>query len=103
MDAAKHLSAPVIDPATDDMGEHEMQFKIAQVLVPLITTQERGTRVSGDQLRYFAKGQPLRCPAPDPYVVDDVAPSSPASAPTHPTDAADRRAHPLRQRPVSWS
>jgi len=81
MDAAKHLSAPVIYPETDDLGEHETQFKIAHLLVPLIaallTAQKRVARVSGNQFWYFAKGEPKRCRAPDVYVVDGVVPSEP--------------------------
>ncbi len=84
MDAAKHLSAPVIYPETDDMGEHETQFKIAQLLVPLLVTllamQKRVARVSGNQFWYFAKGDPRRCRAPDVYVVDGVAPAEPDRA-----------------------
>jgi hypothetical protein len=84
MDAAKHLSAPVIYPETDDMGEHETRFKIAHLLVPLLTAllaaQQRVARVSGNQFWYFAKGQPQRCRAPDVYVVDGITPAEPDRA-----------------------
>ncbi len=81
MDAAKPRSALVVYPESDDEGEHETQFKIAHLLVPLIAAllaaQKRVARVSGNQFWYFAKGDPQRCRAPDVYVVDGVAPSEP--------------------------
>jgi len=83
MDTAKPLPAPVVYPETDDMGEHETQFNIAILLVPLLRVflagLQRIARVGGNQFWYFVKGRPPRCRAPDVYVVDGVAP-----------DAADR-------------
>ncbi len=66
------------------MGEHETQFHIAHLLVPLLkavlAAQGRVARVAGNQFWYFAKGQPQRCRAPDVYVVDGVAASEPDRA-----------------------
>jgi Uma2 family endonuclease len=81
MDTAKPLPTPVIYPETDDMGEHETQFNIAVLLVPLlrllVARLQRVARVGGNQFWYFVEGQPARCRAPDVYVVDGVAPTAP--------------------------
>jgi hypothetical protein len=80
MDAAKHLPATVVYPETDEMGEHQTQFRIAVLLVPLVMAwlalKGRAAQVAGNQFWYFVKGQPKRSRAPDLYVVDGVAPNA---------------------------
>jgi len=80
MDAAKHLPATVVYPETDEMGEHQTQFRIAVLLVPLVMAwlalQGRAAQVAGNQFWYFVKGQPKRSRAPDVYVVEGVAPTA---------------------------
>lgn len=63
-------------PETDDMGEHEIQRLIAEVLRPLIERflLERGrpAHVGADQFIYWEEGTPTRRIAPDVYVLPGV-------------------------------
>jgi hypothetical protein len=84
MDTAKPLVAPMVYPETDHMGEHEQQFQIAVLLVPLVAAwlALRGVvaRVAGNQFWYWVEGDIARCRAPDVYVVDGVGPDAPDHA-----------------------
>lgn len=81
MDTAKPLRAPVVYPETDHMGEHERQFQIAVLLVPLVAAwlALRGVvgRVAGNQFWYWVEGDTQRCRAPDVYVVEGIGPDAP--------------------------
>ena len=63
-------------PETDDMGEHEIQRLIAELLRPLIERflLERGrpAHVGADQFIYWEEGTPTRRIAPDVYVLPGV-------------------------------
>ena len=84
MDTAKPLAAPVVYPETDHMGEHEQQFQIAVLLVPLVaawlTLRGVVARVAGNQFWYWVEGDIARCRAPDVYVVEGVGPDAPDQA-----------------------
>jgi hypothetical protein len=76
MDAATTLDT-VEYPASDDMGEHEVQRFITELLRALIErwlrAQRRVAHAGANQFFYYAKGDPRQCLAPDVYVVDGVA------------------------------
>lgn len=78
--AARSLDA-VYYPETDDMGEHELQRFIAEVLRPLIARwlqgQSRVAHAGADTFFYFVEGDLTRCRAPDVYVIDGVPQDSP--------------------------
>ncbi len=74
--AAKRIDA-VHYPESDDMGEHELQRFIAELLRPLIARwlqrQLRVARAGADTFFYFVEGDPRRVRAPDVYVIDGVS------------------------------
>lgn len=73
--AAKRIDA-IEYPASDDMGEHEVQRFISELLRALIERWLRGRRVAhagANQFFYWEEGNPKACLAPDVYVVDGVA------------------------------
>ena len=84
MDTAKPLPAPVVYPETDDMGEHELQRYIAELLRPLLERwlgeQRRVAHAGADQFFYWVQGDPGRRRAPDVYVIDGVAQDIPEVA-----------------------
>ncbi|MBN9161090.1 MAG: Uma2 family endonuclease [Myxococcales bacterium] len=77
MRAPKKRSSPVlVYPETDDMGEHELQRLIAELLRPLLERflAERGivAHAGADQFVYWAEGEPTKRIAPDLYVLPGV-------------------------------
>lgn len=74
--AAKKLDA-VEYPASDDMGEHEVQRFITELLRALIErwlrAQARVAHAGANQFFYWVQGDPSACLAPDVYVVDGVS------------------------------
>lgn len=74
--AAKRLEA-VHYPESDNVGEHELQRFIAELLRPLLAAwlrrQMRVARASADTFFYFVEGDPKRSRAPDVYVIDGVS------------------------------
>jgi Uma2 family endonuclease len=66
----------VVYPETDDMGEHELQRLIAELLRPMLARffAERGAvaHAGADQFFYWAPGNPTKRIAPDIYVLPDV-------------------------------
>ncbi len=76
--------APVHYPETDDMGEHELQRYIAELLRPLLERwlgeQRRVAHAGADQFFYWVQGDPGRRRAPDVYVIDGVAQDIPEVA-----------------------
>jgi Uma2 family endonuclease len=66
----------VIYPETDDMGEHELQRLIAELLRPMLARflAERGVvaHAGADQFFYWEEGAPTRRLAPDIYVLPGV-------------------------------
>ena len=75
---------PTVYPETDDMGEHELQRFIIELLRPLVErwlrTRGKIAHVGADQFFYWVKGDPSRCRAPDLYVVDGVSQDIPEVA-----------------------
>lgn len=80
---AKHVGR-VHYPETDDMGEHELQRYIAELLRPLLerwlAEQRRVAHAGADQFFYWVQGEPGRRRAPDVYVIDGVAQDVPEVA-----------------------
>jgi Putative restriction endonuclease len=78
--AAKRIEA-VYYPESDDMGEHELQRFIAELLRPLIARwlqrESRVARAGADTFFYFVEGDPRRYRAPDVYVIDGVSQDAP--------------------------
>jgi hypothetical protein len=73
----KKPSAVVLYPETDDMGEHELQRLIAELLRPMLARflAERGTvaHAGADQFIYWARGAPTKRIAPDVYILPGVS------------------------------
>lgn len=69
-------SSPVHYPASDNMGEHELQRLIMEVLRPLIERWLRSRGVTAhagaDTFFYYVKGDPTHRIAPDIYVLEGV-------------------------------
>ena len=67
---------PTLYPESDDMGEHEIQRLIAELLRPLIErfliARGRAAHVGADQFIYWEEGNPTRRLAPDVYVLPGV-------------------------------
>jgi hypothetical protein len=65
-----------IYPVNDDMGEHELQRLIAELLRPMLARflAERGivAHAGADQFVYWARGNPTKRAAPDIYVLPGV-------------------------------
>ncbi len=78
--AAKRIAA-VRYPSSDEMGKHEIQRFIAELLRPLIVRWlQRLSRVAhagADTFFYFVEGDPKRNRAPDVYVIDGVPQDAP--------------------------
>ena len=68
---------PTVYRVEDDVGEHEIQTYILELLRPLIERYlaERGVRahVGSDQYIYWVKHDPTKCVAPDVYVLSGVS------------------------------
>lgn len=66
----------VVYPETDDMGEHEIQRLIAELLRPLLdrylVKRGRPAHVGADQFIYWEEHNPTRRLAPDVYVLPGV-------------------------------
>jgi hypothetical protein len=66
-------------PETDDMGEHEIQRLIAELLRPLLARflAERDVlaHVGADQFIYWEEGNPAKRLAPDVYVLPGIDPA----------------------------
>ena len=66
----------VLYPESDDVGEHEIQRLIAELLRPLIdrflVERRRPAHVGADQFIYWKEGNPTRRLAPDVYVLPGV-------------------------------
>ena len=64
-------------PETDDLGEHELQRFIAELLRPLVerwlAEQKRVAHAGADQFFYWVEGDNGTRRAPDVYVIDGVA------------------------------
>jgi len=71
-------------PETDDMGEHELQRFISELLRELLVTwllvRMRVAHVGANQFFYWVLGDIRVCRAPDVYVVDGVAQNVPPVA-----------------------
>jgi hypothetical protein len=67
---------PTIYRVEDDVGEHEIQTYILEVLRPLIERYVREHRldahVGSDQYIYWRRGDPQACVAPDIYILPGV-------------------------------
>ena len=77
MRAPKKRSWPArLYPETDDMGEHELQRLIAELLRPLLARflAARGivAHAGADQFVYWAEGEPTKRIAPDLYILPGV-------------------------------
>ena len=70
------MRKPPLYPESDDMGEHEIQRLIAELLRPLIDRflleRRRPAHVGADQFIYWKEGTPTRRLAPDVYVLPGV-------------------------------
>ncbi|MDO9022148.1 MAG: Uma2 family endonuclease [Deltaproteobacteria bacterium] len=68
---------PVHYPSEDNVGEHEVQRYIAELLRPLLARwlaeQGRVAHVGADQFFYWVEGDTGTRRAPDVYVIDGVA------------------------------
>jgi len=66
----------VVYPISDDMGEHELQTLMREMLRPLLARflAARGidAHAGSDQFIYWEKGNPAACVAPDLYVLPGV-------------------------------
>lgn len=66
----------VVYPVTDDMGEHEIQRLIAELLRPMLARWLADRRIVGhagaDQFIYYERGNPAKRVAPDVYVLPGV-------------------------------
>jgi len=78
---AESMRAPTkqpvaVYPETDDMGEHELQRLISELLRPMLARflAERGlvAHAGADQFVYWAPGNPTKRIAPDLYVLPGV-------------------------------
>lgn len=73
---AEQLVDPTVYPVEDDVGEHEIQTYILELLRPLVERYlaARGVRahVGSDQFIYWAQYEPTKCVAPDIYVLPGV-------------------------------
>ncbi|MBX3233499.1 MAG: Uma2 family endonuclease [Labilithrix sp.] len=71
-------TADVLYPTNDDMGEHEIQRLIAELLRPLLARFLAAAyiraHVGADQFIYWEEGNPLKRIAPDVYVLPGVDP-----------------------------
>ena len=76
MSALSKPLAPVVYPETDDMGEHELQRFITELLRPMIEAylRERGivAHAGADTFFYYVEGDPGCRFAPDLYVLEGV-------------------------------
>lgn len=67
---------PTVYPVDDEMGEHELQTYMRELLRPLLARflAERGIRahVGSDQFIYWVQYRPSSCVAPDLYVLPGV-------------------------------
>jgi Uma2 family endonuclease len=73
---AKQLVDPTVYPVEDDVGEHEIQTYILELLRPLIegylAARDTRAHVGSDQFIYWAQHEPTKCVAPDIYVLPGV-------------------------------
>ena len=78
MALARRPVADAMYPADDDMGEHELQRLISELLRPLLArflaSQGRVAHVGADQFIYWEEGNPAKRCAPDVYVLAGVDP-----------------------------
>ncbi len=69
-------SRAVFYPETDNMGEHELQRLIMEVLRPLVEAwlraQGRVAHAGADTFMYYVEGDPTQRLAPDVYVLEGV-------------------------------
>lgn len=76
VNVAHDLADPTIYPVEDDVGEHEIQTYILELLRPLVERylSARGIRAhaGSDQYIYWAQYEPTSCVAPDVYVLPGV-------------------------------
>lgn len=67
----------VVYPVSDDMGEHELQTLMREMLRPMLARflASRGVdaHAGSDQFIYWEKGNPAACVAPDVYVLPGVS------------------------------
>ena len=81
MGVAAKQQEPVYYPEAGDVGEHELQRFIAELLRPLIAgwlqSQMRVAHAGADTFFYFVAGDPRQCRAPDVYVIDGVSQDAP--------------------------
>lgn len=78
MDSTARRIDPTHYPSEDDdVGEHEVQRYIAELLRPLLarwlSEQGRVAHVGADQLFYWEQGNPRLRRSPDVYVIEGVA------------------------------
>lgn len=77
MGATAKRSTAVIYPESDNVGEHELQRFIAELLRPLVarwlSEQSREGHTGADQFFYLYEGDPKRYRAPDVYVISDLS------------------------------
>ena len=75
-EVAHNLEDRTVYPVEGEVGEHEIQTYILELLRPLIERYlaERGigAHVGSDQYIYWAQYEPTRCLAPDVYVLPGV-------------------------------
>jgi len=66
----------VVYPISDDMGEHELQTLMREMLRPLLArllaSKGLEAHAGSDQFIYWEKGNPAACVAPDAYVLPGV-------------------------------
>jgi Uma2 family endonuclease len=76
MDAAGHTLDATVYPETDDMGEHEVQRYISELLRALVVywfaTNQRVGHAGANQFFYWIQGDPTKSRAPDVYVIDGL-------------------------------
>jgi hypothetical protein len=81
MDAAGHRVAATVYPETDDMGEHETQRYISELLralvIYLLAQRGRTAHVGANQFFYFVPGDPTKTRAPDVYVIEGLPQNHP--------------------------
>ena len=76
MDVAGHTLDATVYPETDDMGEHEVQRYISELLRALVVywlaTNQRTGHTGANQFFYWVQGDPTKSRAPDVYVIDGL-------------------------------
>jgi len=84
MDAAGHHVAATVYPETDDLGEHETQRYISELLralvIGLFAQRGRVAHVGANQFFYFVPGDNTKSRAPDVYVIEGLPQAHPDQA-----------------------